>query len=312
MSNTIRRTWFTACLVPAVVIACLAVAATAPTSRPATGPTSQPTSAAASQPASAPLRPTIGPWRAIFRGVEYAQASATTPRPMQLHALRVDLTEPNVRLFVTPSNGEAPLDTGGMMTSTFLVKYGCQAAVNASPYQPVKQAEGTDMDVQGLSASNGDVYSPPSPNYGAMTIGRDNKVRIVSPPFDANGVYNGVGGFRVLLRGGQTMVPAGGKLHPRTAAGVSKDGRYLYLIALDGRQDGYSEGASEAETAEWLLRFGAHDGLNLDGGGSTAMVISDGKGGAKVLNRPIHDGVPGRERVNANHLGVFADPLPRK
>jgi hypothetical protein len=39
------------------------------------------------------------------------------------------------------------------------------------------------------------------------------------------------------------------------------------------------------------------------------MVVSDGRGGARVLNRPIDLGLPGKERVVANHLGVFAKPL---
>jgi exopolysaccharide biosynthesis protein len=60
---------------------------------------------------------------------------------------------------------------------------------------------------------------------------------------------------------------------PRTAVGVSANGRYVYLITIDGRQPGFSDGATLFETAEWLRRFGAYQGLNLDGGGSTTMRI---------------------------------------
>ena len=60
-----------------------------------------------------------------------------------------------------------------------------------------------------------------------------------------------------------------------------------------------------------VKKFGAYWGLNLDGGGSTSLVISDGKGGHRLLNRPIHAGIPGAERVNANHLGLFAKPLQK-
>jgi hypothetical protein len=47
----------------------------------------------------------------------------------------------------------------------------------------------------------------------------------------------------------------------------------------------------------------------LDGGGSTALVISDGQDGFRLLNRPIHNRLPGRERPVGNHLGVFAERL---
>ena len=56
----------------------------------------------------------------------------------------------------------------------------------------------------------------------------------------------------------------------------------------------------------WARWLGAYQALNLDGGGSTTLVSSDGKGGARLLNRPIHAGIPGRERIVANHLGVYA------
>lgn len=60
--------------------------------------------------------------------------------------------------------------------------------------------------------------------------------------------------------------------HPRTAGGVAKDGSLL-LLTVDGRQPFLSRGASLAETATLLLKFGAVSGVNLDGGGSTEMVV---------------------------------------
>jgi len=229
---------------------------------------------------------------------------------MKVNALRVHLREPGIAFLVTPSNGEAPLDTTGTWTSTFLLAYNCQVAVNASPFAPVVQRPHTPQDVLGLSVSRGDRYSPPNNTYGVLLISKDNKAWIATPPINANDAYNAIGGFRLLLQGGKNV----GKddvRHPRTAAGLSRDGRFLYLVVLDGRQKGYSEGATTAETAEWMKSLGAWDALNLDGGGSTAMAISDGHGGARLLNRPIDLGIPGKERVVANHLGVFAQPLPQ-
>ena len=97
--------------------------------------------------------------------------------------------------------------------------------------------------------------------------------------------------------------------HPRSAVGISRNLRYLYLVAIDGRQNGYSEGTTMAETAEWMRKLGAYNALNLDGGGSTALVIEGPDGSPELLNRPC--GLPvGVERRVANHLGVFAQKLP--
>jgi hypothetical protein len=62
------------------------------------------------------------------------------------------------------------------------------------------------------------------------------------------------------------------------------------------------------ELARWLQSQGASEALNLDGGGSSAMV-AQGPRGPDLLNSPIHTGIPLRERPVANHLGVYARAL---
>ena len=68
--------------------------------------------------------------------------------------------------------------------------------------------------------------------------------------------------------------------HPRTAVAKLKDGKFL-MITVDGRQTGVSVGMTLQELAEYLLSLGAVEAMNLDGGGSTTMVL-DGK----VVNKP--------------------------
>src|SRR5438445_3208137 len=137
------------------------------------------------------------------------------------------------------------------------------------------------------------------------------------PPAMTNGIYTAVSGHYPLVTNGvnigYTYASLPDTIHqvqPRTAVGVSQDGRYLYLITIDGRQPGYSDGALDQETGDWLVRFGTYNGINLDGGGSTTMVMADCAGNSTQLNRSIDSGIPGHERVIANHLGVFAKPLP--
>lgn len=103
-------------------------------------------------------------------------------------------------------------------------------------------------------------------------------------------VADAVTGSDILVARGTNVAPTANtdfnNANPRTAVGVSADGRTLYLVTIYGRQPGHSTGTSLAETGDVLLALGAFDGLNLDGGGPTAMVIANGAGGATLLNRP--------------------------
>jgi exopolysaccharide biosynthesis protein len=68
--------------------------------------------------------------------------------------------------------------------------------------------------------------------------------------------------------------------HPRTAIAKLKSGQVL-LLTVDGRQPGESIGMSLNMLADLLIEFGAVEAINLDGGGSTTMVIRN-----KLVNKP--------------------------
>jgi hypothetical protein len=76
--------------------------------------------------------------------------------------------------------------------------------------------------------------------------------------------------------------------HPRTAVGIADRGRRLLLVVVDGRQAPYSDGMTLRELGNLMMALGAPEALNLDGGGSSAMVIAEpSEGGAmRVVNRP--------------------------
>ncbi len=61
--------------------------------------------------------------------------------------------------------------------------------------------------------------------------------------------------------------------HPRSAIGVDKEGKTLYLVAVDGRQTS-SRGMRMSHLAELMIELGCYTAVNLDGGGSTRMLAS--------------------------------------
>lgn len=85
--------------------------------------------------------------------------------------------------------------------------------------------------------------------------------------------------------------------HPRTAIGWRKDGT-LILVTVDGRQPQRSVGMTIEELAGLMLELGCVEALNMDGGGSTTMVVKD-----RVVNSPSD--LLG-ERAVSDALLVFA------
>ncbi len=120
-----------------------------------------------------------------------------------------------------------------------------------------------------------------------------------------------VGGLPAIVRDGQIIardsMPGMGRRftasrHPRTGVGFSKDGKTLFFVTVDGRQES-SVGMTLVEFAELLTELGCNTALNLDGGGSTTMVIN-----GEVVNSPSD---PTGERLVANVLMVVRRPPPR-
>lgn len=90
--------------------------------------------------------------------------------------------------------------------------------------------------------------------------------------------------------------------NPRTAVGIGNGGKRLLLVVIDGRRPGYSAGTTLRETADIMLALGARDAINLDGGGSSALVYRDPTTKSlRVANRPSD---PTGERAVGNALAI--------
>jgi hypothetical protein len=260
-------------------------------------------------------------WKPIFRGIDHGQGECPKGRggKMKVNALRIRLDVPGVSVHHTSSNGDAPLETSGQTTVDFLERNGLSVAVNAHFFAPCCESEPEPKDLTGLAVAGGEVVSPPGAERGAgscvLVVLHDRSAWVLDAPApeDLATADVAVPGSDVVLRDSRLVAPEDAEegfrsVHPRTAAGVSVDGSELYLLTIDGRQIGWSNGATLRETAAWLRFIGADDGLNLDGGGSTTMVRSeDGRG--VLLNRPVGLRIPGTLRWNGSNLGAVGAPL---
>lgn len=121
------------------------------------------------------------------------------------------------------------------------------------------------------------------------------------------GVTECVGGEPMVLKGGEPWTGDGTQgtastssfsttRHPRTAAGITRNGSII-LVVVDGRQV-TSRGASLKELAQVMSNLGCTDAVNLDGGGSSTMIVR-----GLVVNSPSD----GQQRLVASGLLVMDD-----
>ena len=97
-------------------------------------------------------------------------------------------------------------------------------------------------------------------------------------------------------------------LSEETCPFVLKLLRNLIIVFVDGRQPGYSEGATLRELAQIFKEQKAHFAMNLDGGDSSTLVMAGKYSTPIVLNIKNKNHIARRERAVGNHLGIFAKP----
>ena len=258
--------------------------------------------------------------RLLYQGVTYERRVQRKPRPVTIHLLKIDTRTPGLRFLVTPPDkpGDAkPLIA--RMTSEFLREHHLQAAINGDFFYPWKSNGVLDyyphhhdlVTVNSDAVSDGVRYvTRNAKSLETLYLSKENHASFSLPKGEKP--WNAIGGRRLLRNNVSHAHSDYDKTvpDPRTAVGLSPDHNILYLVCVDGRQTGYSDGMTILELAEFFRSLGVRDAINLDGGGSTALVIGNGKNGSQVLNRPIDKRFPGHERYVANHLGIYAAPLP--
>jgi hypothetical protein len=132
------------------------------------------------------------------------------------------------------------------------------------------------------------------------TLQMELQVKLKNIPSLAPPLKEMVGGDRQILKDGIVQDNNWVELHPRTAAGYSADGSKIILAVVDGRSD-YSKGVSTKQLADIMKASGAASALNLDGGGSSVMVVRN-----QVKNSPSD----GSERAVGNALLIVSTALP--
>ncbi len=227
------------------------------------------------------------------------------PGPVAGVVARVDLTDPRVQVKVALADDRDPDGAGpcaGQLdtTSNAARKHDFALTINASFFaapnartlrgKAIHYFVGNCATPEGWHFSGGKLITQPmKENLRAVFIVHDDgKISFQerAQELPANTRY-AVSGSAIVLRGGEAVArPKETARHPRSAVGLSADGRTLLIVAVDGRQE-HSRGVTLEELGQLMQTLGASHALNLDGGGSTALVVKDpGTGVFAIANQP--------------------------
>lgn len=244
-------------------------------------------------------------WTDPYPGVRHlarADRYAYDDRPhYRLQALVVDLQHPQVRVVATPP------DQAGGTVSQFADRLGADVAWNTNFF-------GSPQDSCGLMMGEGQIWPRAYQDacHASVGFGDDGRAAVFvqpnpqGPPPEGwmRQVATGKPGPILVAGEPQFRYGCGAQCayNPRTGLGLSQDRRTLYVVVVDGRQDG-SVGAGLDDLANLMRDLGAWDAVNLDGGGSSTLYVR-GEGG--VQNRPSD----GRERTVCCHMGLRVLPEP--
>ena len=228
--------------------------------------------------------------------------------PLIYHAVKIDLTltraaGPDATLELLCSRRESA--SRREATAQFAARTQCAVAVNATPFTRSGQ-------LAGIHKEAGEVLSQPVARYGAIAfklaenagvsraghgesrdLGQADEAggggcvaRIFESQADGEieGFDYAFGGFFVVLDKGQVRTEFIRRGDSRTGAGLSADGRTLYLLVVEGERPDQSRGLSYPQCGEVFRVMGCSNALELDGGSSSELCIN----GKSVLSYKVH------------------------
>lgn len=250
----------------------------------------------------------------------------TEPRLEKINLMRIDLRTPGLTFTGTardpdwgkpmPDYPKGIIRTKRIRTRDFMLngrKQGLNmiVAANSAPWSPWRKPfTHKYANPAGLGILDGEVICDRRPHRAVFRVDRDGRVDIVDsvPEEEYSKIRVAATGFAIILRDGK-ILPGGGyekNPMPRIAYGLSQDRHYLYIITVDGRQKGWSLGATGPEVAAMLRDAGAADAINMDGGGSATLCYWDeAKQTPVTVNRHTKEGY---QRPVGSNIGIYLEP----
>lgn len=225
----------------------------------------------------------------VSDGVEYTHYICKDKNGVPVHEFLLTVDTSKASLYVgTPNDGydgkKVKAKVPEMINSAVKNGVNAVAAVNADFFDMFG-----DCSPSGLCVKNGKIVANEDskrPFIGIKKDGTPLLTTLEENPEIINELECAASGLEMIVRDGKIfqwgpLEPFSYVRHPRTAAGLTKDGKLLLLV-VDGRIPDYSNGVTLVDLAEFMIEHGADRAVNLDGGGSS--VIYTKKNGEFILH----------------------------
>jgi uncharacterized iron-regulated membrane protein len=278
-----------------------------------------------------------------YAGLTYFDRTAITPRPLHTHVIQVDLSTPGIRFTLTPPSGdrETERQTTVEFVKSQHAQAGINGHFFL-PFPSTDKAAWL-IGLAASEGRVFSAFESPEQSFAlvadapAINIERANRASIVHrDPSKSDGLHvlepvelwTTIAGSAQIVTDGRVTIPLykdeqhpNGVLTPgsprnynnaqswydainaRSAIGISRDGRTLTLFTVDAQGD--SKGMTIGEAAAMLIgTYGVWNALNIDGGGSTSLVLTDPVSGVPTLVNHSSDNPAGRSVGSS--LAVFA------
>ncbi|MGG1611848.1 phosphodiester glycosidase family protein [Paenibacillus phoenicis] len=219
------------------------------------------------------------------------------------HGYVLTVNDPTkIRLGVPAKRGK------GEKVSSMVARTGALAGVNGGGFADPNW-KGNGFKPIGVVISRGKLYyNGISSGAATQIVGLDKQGKMIAGKYtleelDKLGIQEAVTFQPRIIVNGKGQIRSqkeGWGIAPRTAMGQREDGAILFVV-IDGRQPGYSIGASLYDVQQIMLERGAVIAANLDGGSSTVLV----KEGGEIVNKPSSEY---GERYLPTAFLVFEDP----
>ena len=225
--------------------------------------------------------PEVFTWQPVAPGIERFDFE-NSEIPLIYHAVKIDLTNENLKLEYFPETATRTDKEGrfnGLKTSFFAKKNDCIAAINASPFE----GKLLRKKIIGIHSIDNLAFSPAKNKYSTITFSKNqtetgnsyianiykNQSQELAQNFDF-----AFGGFFVVLQNGQVQTSFAQIYDTRSGAGISEDGKTLYLLVVEGERKTKSIGLTYPQCGQIFAAMGCYNALELDGGGSSELCIN--------------------------------------
>ncbi|MCR5171367.1 MAG: phosphodiester glycosidase family protein [Treponema sp.] len=231
-------------------------------------------------------------WKAVSEGAWYF-SYCNRDFPVKWHAVKIDLSNPNLKIHAFPDSTVKYIQKDGKKTEFFTglrpadfnSSFESDIFINTSPFAGKDGSWNiwakltSTRKIIGIHKFEGIEFAPPVQSYAALCFLRSKEgfSAHILPAQTKESLVEfeyAFGGFFSILQDGVIQPFEYISHDSRTACGVSKDKKTLYLLVVEGEQLSKSRGLSYPECAVIFKVMGASDAMQMDGGGSASMYVN--------------------------------------